>query len=180
MKYLNLLFSVFAIAGLLFFAACGDDDGDEPSVDPAVGIYTLTSVTLNEDVVYNDQELSEGDDITIIVETALYGASPCNVGPNTVIDLRENFEVFYACKGEDVTPERFGTWVINDDRTQLTMNLTIEGQPFPLLLEQLVVSETSVSGVVSNYPLVELFPGQNPPFIIKPVSVDILFTRTTL
>ncbi|MEJ2003713.1 MAG: hypothetical protein P8X57_01845 [Cyclobacteriaceae bacterium] len=179
MKYSNLLLSVLALASIAFFAACGDDD-DEPSVDPIVGIYSLSSVTLNQDIVYNGMELSNGDDITQIVQAALYGASPCDNGANTVIDLRESFEVFYACKGESVTPERFGTWIVNADRSQLSMNLTIEGNPFLLVLEQLSVTENSVSGVVTNYPLVELKPGESPPFEIKQVNVDIDFMRTTL
>ena len=181
MKYTNFLLSFLAFGMLLFtIAACGDDDSDEPSIDPVVGVYTLTSVTLNEDVVYYDQSLSMGDDITAIVQTDLYGASPCAQGPNTVIDLRENSEVYYACKNESVTPERFGTWTIPADRSRLTMNLTIEGQPFPLILEQLSITDNNVSGVVTNYPLVELYPDQDPAFVIKPVEVDIVFTRTTL
>ncbi len=181
MKNINFLFSFLAFGVLLFtFAACGDDDSEEPSVDPVVGVYTLTSVTLNEDVVYYDQELSMGDDITVIVQTALYGASPCAQGPNTVIDLRENSEVYYACKNENVDAERFGTWSIPADRSRLTMNLTIEGQPFPLILEQLSVTDNAVSGVVTNYPLVELYPGGDPAFVIKTVEVDLVFSRTTL
>ncbi len=178
MKHYYRLLSMLGLVALLFASACGDDDSDEPSVDPLVGVYTLSSVTLNQDVTYNGIPFSDGDDITPIVTGALYDASPCDDGANTVIDLRDNFEVFYACKTETTSPERFGSWSLSSDRSTLTMNLTVQGQPFPLVLENLVVTGTNVTGTVSNYPLVEVSPGGG--FQIIPVSVDIDFVRTTL
>ena len=178
MKNYYRLLSMLGLIALLFSSACGDDDSDDPSVDPLVGVYTLTSVTLNQDVLYNGINFMDGDDITVIVTTALYDASPCDNGANTVIDLRDSFDVYYACKSETTDPERFGNWSLSSDRSTLTMNLTVQGSPFPLVLEDLVVTDTNVTGTVANYPLVELSPGGG--FQIIPVSVDIDFTRTTL
>ena len=177
MKTIFRLLSMMAVASLFLISACGDDDSD-PEVDPLIGIYSLNSVILNEDVTYYDMELMADENITTLVAEQLYVASPCDNGPNTVIDLRENFEIFYACKNESTPSERFGTWSITESRNRLTLNLIIQDQAFPLILDQLVVSETGVSGVVTNYPLVEIYPDNS--FVIKTVSIDIVFNRTTL
>jgi len=177
MKTIFRLLSIMALLPVLLISGCGDDD-DEPKVDPLVGVYTLNSVILNEDVTYFGMELKANDDITNLVAAALYVASPCASGPNTVIDLRDDFEIYYACKNEAVDPVRFGSWTITTNRDRLTLNLIIEGNAFPLIMDQLVISNTGVSGVVTNYPLVEIIPG-NPP-VIKTVSVNIAFSRTTL
>jgi hypothetical protein len=177
MKTIFRPLSILAVLSIFLISGCGDDD-DEPNVDPLVGVYSLNSVILNEDVTYFGMELKADDDITNLVSTALYVASPCASGPNTVIDLRDDFEIYYACKNESVTPERFGSWTINTSRDRLTLNLIIEGNAFPLILDQLVVSDTGVSGVITNYPLVEIIPGSAP--VIKTVNVTIDFNRTTL
>ncbi len=177
MKTFFRLLSMMAVASLFLVSACGDDDND-PEVDPLIGVYTLNTVILNEDVTYYDMELKADDNITTLVAEQLYVASPCDSGPNTVIDLRDNFEIYYACKNETTPAERFGTWSITENRNRLTLNLIIQGNAFPLILDQLVVTETGVSGVVTNYPLVEIYPDGS--FIIKTVSIDIVFNRTTL
>lgn len=169
---------MLAIAALFFTAACGDDDGDDgPMVDPLVGVYALNSVTLNEDVVFMGVEYSAGDDITAIVEAALYVESPCQSGPNTVIDMRENFEIYYDCLNENTAAERFGTWSISEDRENLVLSLVIVGQNFPLVITNLIENSASLAGEIQNYPLVDQ---SIVPPTIQTVNVTIQFDKVEL
>lgn len=165
---------MLAIATLFFASACGDDDGDEPQVDPLVGVYSLNSVVLNEDITFMNVEYMAGDDITAIVEAALYAESPCASGPNTVIDMRENFEIYYACQNESTDPVRFGSWTVTQDRETLTLNLVIVGNNFPLVITNLIENNASIQGEIQNYPLVDQ--SVNPP-TIQVVNVDIQFDK---
>ena len=118
-----------------------------------------------------------GTPFTALVQGALYSESPCDSGPNTVIDMRENFEVYYACKNETTSPERFGSWVVSSDRNTLTLNLVIAGNNFPLVISDLQENTDNIQGTIQNYPLVDQT--VTPPSI-QTVQVSIEFTRDEL
>lgn len=128
---------------------CGDDDSDEPEVDALVGLYSISSATLNEDLIVADTIvfIEEGSDLTEQISGALLAAAPCTDGANTRIELQDGGLVFYTCVGEDNTLEN-GTWQIDEGRTQLTLTLNIDPSPtpVPVVLTNLVESTSSVSG----------------------------------
>lgn len=162
----------------MFISACGDDDDNGgTTTDPLVGVYTLSNVTLQEEVTYLGTTYPAGTDLTVLVQTALYAESPCDNGPNTVIDMRENFEVFYACKNETTTPVNFGGWSVTSDRSILTLNLVIAGNNFPLVISNLMENTDNIQGTIENYPLVD---STVTPPEIQTVEVTIEFQRTEL
>lgn len=178
MKTFKSMVSMLAIAALFFASACGDDDSDDgPTVDPLVGAYSLNKVTLNEEVTFMGVVYPAGSDITAVVEAALYTESPCASGPNTVIDMRANFEIYYDCLNEATAAERFGTWTITENRENLTLNLIIVGNNFPLVITNLIENAASIQGEIQNYPLVDQ--SVTPP-TIQTVNVTIQFDREEL
>lgn len=177
MKTMKQLMAMLAIFSLVFATSCGDDDGEIAEVNPLIGAYSLNSAVLNEDTDFGGG-MEAGTDITEMVELSLYAASPCETGANTLIDLREDFTVFYACKNEDTEPVQFGTWTTSNGGQTLTMSLVVEGNPFPLILDNLEVSEAGVIGDATNYPLVDI--GEDGSVSITPANVKINFGRETL
>ncbi|WP_215226394.1 hypothetical protein [Echinicola shivajiensis] len=155
MEISKKIFSIFLMVFALFIVSCGDDDDDVKEPDPLVGTYILSSATLNAEVTFMGNTWPAGSPITEVVKQLLYNDSPCADGANTQIILMENYDVAYGCDSENLDPLNLGTWFVNDDRSALTMNLTIQNQPFPLMLENLANVNGDVEGDATNFPLVD-------------------------
>lgn len=158
----------------------------EEEVDPLVGTYTFTSATLNDTVNMKLQGLDiviyPGTNAALFVTEGLLGAAPCDDSTNTAVELKSDGKIFYTCLGE-TNEAQMGTWLINTERTILTLNL-INPQPFALTVSDLIITANSFSGTVENLPLpvdasVELganLPGSSIPNI-QFKSIDLAFTK---
>ncbi len=166
---------MLAVVALFFASACGDDDGgDEPMVDPLVGSYTMTQVTLNNDLNYGGQNLPAGSDITPIVEGLLFLESPCANPSNTIIILDADKGLAYGCQNENVDPVDFGTWLRDETTNSLTLFITIAGNDVPLRITDLRETSTSIGGTIPSL-LLPNEPGSEPPLVTA--NVDIVFDR---
>jgi hypothetical protein len=178
---ISLLFiAVFAV----LLVTCEKKKDEE--VDPLVGTYTFTSATLNDTVKLKLQGLDitimPGTDAALFVSEGLLGAAPCDDSTNAAVELKSDGKVFYACLGE-TNEAQMGTWLINTDRTILTLNLS-NPQPFALTISDLTITANSFSGTVENFPLpldasIELgenLPGSSIPNI-QFKSLDLSFTK---
>ena len=167
---------MLAVAALFFASACGDDDGDDdgPMMDPIVGSYTMSQVTLNSDLDYAGQTLPAGSDITIIVEGLLFLESPCDDPSNTIIILDADMGLAYGCQNESVTPVDFGTWLRDETTNSLTLFITIAGNDVPLRITDLRETSTSIAGTIPSL-LLPNAPGFEPPLVTA--NVDIVFDR---
>jgi hypothetical protein len=135
------------------FITCNDNDNKEP--DPLVGNYVFSGATFEESVNItvggNPMTFGAGSDASAFVSQGLLGAAPCVDSTNTAISFRKDGKTFYICIGE-TNESQMGTWIINDDRSVLTLNIS---NPMPLALDivDLDLTETVISGAVNNFPL---------------------------
>ncbi len=150
----------FNISGLfiavlaLLLVTCEKKKDEE--VDPLVGTYTFTSATFNDTVkmkvpVYGDITIMPGTDASFVVSEGLLGAAPCDDSTNAAVELKSDGKIFYACLNE-TNEAQMGTWLINTDRTILTLNIS-NPQPFALTISGLTITANSFSGTVENFPL---------------------------
>jgi len=168
----------------VIFIACSDKKDKEP--DPLVGDYIFSGATFEETVNItvggNPQVFDPGSDASAFVSQGLLGAAPCDDSTHTAISFRKDGTSFYICRGES-NESQLGTWIINDDRTVLTLNIS---NPMPLALNiaELNLTETVISGTVHNFPLplsaddplgALIGTPPHPNFQVKQVTVE--FTR---
>lgn len=108
---------------LTLVISCNKDNSE--NLDPLVGKYIISSAKLTNDFNYNDSTyLPAGTDITAAINAALLSASPCADSLNTRLELKNNGQIWYTCQGEDNGIQN-GTWIINTDRTELSLALNI-------------------------------------------------------
>ena len=150
----------FNISGLfiavlaLLLVTCEKKKDEE--VDPLVGTYTFTSATFNDTVrmkvpVYGDITIMPGNKADLIVSEGLLGAAPCDDSDSAAVELKSDGRIFYACLSE-TNEAQMGTWLINTDRTILTLNIS-NPQAFALTISSLNITANSFSGTVENFPL---------------------------
>ncbi len=150
----------FNISGLfiavlaLLLVTCEKKNDEE--VDPLVGIYTFTSATFNDTVkmivpVIGSITIMPGTDASLLVSEGLLGAAPCDDSTNAAVELKSDGKVFYACLNE-TNEAQMGTWLINTERTILQLNIS-NPQAFQLEISDLIITATSFSGTVINFPL---------------------------
>jgi len=176
----GLFIAVFA----LLLVTC--EKKKEEEVDPLVGTYEFASAVLNDTVKLKLQGLDitimPGTDAALFVKEGLLGAAPCDDSTNAAVELKSDGKIFYACQTE-TNEAQMGTWLINTDRTILTLNIS-NPKAFGLTISDLTITSNSFSGTVENFPLpldasVEL--GENLPGSIIPniqfKSVDLAFTK---
>ena len=177
----GLFIAVFA----LLLVTCEKKKDEE--VDPLVGIYTFDSATLNDTVkmkvpLFGDITMMPGNDAGLLVKEGLLGAAPCDDSTNAAVELKSDGKIFYACQNE-TNEAQMGTWLINIDRTILTLNIS-NPQAFGLTISDLTITANSFSGTVENFPMpldasVELganLPGSSIPNI-QFKSLDLSFTK---
>ncbi|GEM_PF-4584368 len=153
------------IATMTFISACGDDD-DEPAVEPLLGRWVISSVTVAEEVEATNTLgetllLSTGTDITAIISGAFLANIDCANQTAKAIELAEGNDILYACTEEDKSLEA-GSWSLNSDRSGLDLRITIDDQPASLNLVNLQETSTSMSGLVNSVPL--------PPGLLVPID----------
>ena len=127
----------------------------DEEVDPLVGTYTFASATLNDTVrlivLGGVLALPPGYNASEFVEEGLLGAAPCDDSDSAAVELKSDGKIFYACLSE-TNEAQMGTWLINTDRTILTLNIS-NPQAFALTISSLNITANSFSGTVENFPL---------------------------
>lgn len=180
----------FHISGLfvailaLMLVTCEKKKDEE--VDPLVGTYSFTSATFNETVSMKtplgNVQFPPDFDASFFISDGLLGAAPCDNSDSAAVEIKSDGKIFYACRGEE-NEEQMGTWLINTDRTILTLNIS-NPQPFSLTISDLIISVNSFSGTVENFPLPkdseyelgeDLPEGGGPNY--QTASVDLTFTK---
>jgi P pilus assembly chaperone PapD len=101
--------------------------------------------------VYGNITIMPGTDASFVVSEGLLGAAPCDDSTNAAVELKSDGKTFYACLNE-TNEAQMGTWLINTDRTILTLNIS-NPQPFALTISDLTITANSFSGTVENFPL---------------------------
>ncbi len=155
MKHRKIHLSGLFIALLALLMVTCEKKKDE-EVDPLVGTYTFTSATFNDTVhmivpILGVYTFNPGDDAALLVTEGLLGAAPCDDSQNAAVELKSDGKVFYACRTE-TNESQMGTWLINTERTILQLNIS-NPQAFQLTISDLVITGTSFSGTVENFPL---------------------------
>lgn len=137
----------------VIYIACNDKNEKEP--DPLVGDYVFSGATFEETVgiimAGNYQVFDPGSDASAFVAQGLLGAAPCIDSTNAAISFREDGKSYFICRGE-TNESQMGTWIINDDRSVLTLNMS-NPMPFALDIGSLNLTESVISGTVDNFPL---------------------------
>jgi hypothetical protein len=179
----NHLSGLFIAVFALLLVTCEKKKDEE--VDPLVGTYTFTSATFNDTVHMKLQGLNivifPGTDASLFVSEGLLGAAPCDDADNAAVELKSDGKSYYACINE-TNEEQMGTWLINTERTILTLNIS-NPQPFSLTISGLNITANAFSGTVENFPLpldADLELGANLPgggVNYQTSSVDLAFTK---
>ena len=181
----SLLLSGLVLTMAISFTGCDDDD--EVTKETLAGTYKLVKIVLNEDMKIGDQViLAAGTDVTVQGGAGIAESGPCENKANTVVDLRDNNELFFACQGEAATAKA-GTWEENSTLTKLNLNLS--SPPLPsnivLVVDEITYTETTIKGSIGSMPVdPALFADQIPDGITVPpvllLSVDVDFVKVAL
>lgn len=174
------------VASMTFVAACGDDDS-EPTVDPLLGVWEISSATLAADVTATnalgeDLLLPAGTDLTAVIATSFLANIDCTNPTAKAIELAEGNDILYICTQEEKSQEA-GSWSLNSDRSGLSLTITIDGQIVALNLENLMETSTTMSGLVNSIPLPPLLLAAVEPGFATvqqaaiPVSLNMSFTK---
>ncbi len=162
-KYLKTItrtvFTGISIIALFFAISCDTTNDDpEPELYDLTGVYTFKEATLQTKVTINIGILPitvpAGTNITDEMAGGLLAEAPCGDINNGAVELKESHELFFACIGEDVELKA-GTWAINDDWTELDLNLSVSTGNLQLKLESFEVDEVNdvISGSIVSFPL---------------------------
>ncbi len=174
---------IFMAVVALLLVSCEEKKEED---DALVGTYVFTSATFNDtvDITVQDIEIKflPGTDAAAFVGPGLLGAAPCDDPQNAAIELKNEGSTYFTCLNE-ANQEQLGTWLINKDRTILTLNIS-NPQPFSLTISNLEITSTSFSGTVQNFPLPKdtgydlgtLLPGGTD-INYQIASVDLSFTK---
>jgi hypothetical protein len=152
MKRTNFFIGLILAAMTLMLLSC-EEEKDE--IDALVGTYVFTSATFNDTVTIIMQQaiikFLPGSDAAGFVGPGLLGAAPCDNPQNAAIELKSDGTSYYTCLNE-TNQQQMGTWSINTERTVLTLNISYP-QAFSLNISELVITASSFSGTVENFPL---------------------------
>lgn len=144
--------------GLLFTACNNDDDEAAPSI---VGTWEISSATFNPPVVGNDGN-TYTDAKPIILDFLLEGECDAD---NLLIMNEDNSlsmdEGSVKCNPDDPQQSPAGTWTLNGT----SLSLTLTGTLFPVVVSDLVITETTASGTIQA------------PFEGNFVPIDVVLTR---
>ncbi|MEQ8714624.1 MAG: hypothetical protein RIC80_16510 [Cyclobacteriaceae bacterium] len=174
------------MASMAFIYACGDDDS-EPTVEPLLGQWEISSATLAADVTATNTLgdnllLSVGTDLTAVIATSFLANIECTNPTAKAIELAEGNDILYVCTQEDKSQEA-GSWSLNGDRSGLDLTITIDGNIVALNLVNLQETSTSMSGLVNSIPLPPLLlAAVEPGFatvqqVAIPVSLNMSFRK---
>lgn len=155
--FLTLFASAFVV-GLLFVVGCesdGDDD-PEPELYDLSGVYTFKEAILRTTLTIPGIPIPipAGTDITDEMAGGLLAEAPCKDPENGAVELKSSKKLFFACIGEDNELDA-GTWEVNDEYTELTLNLSVSTGNLALKLTDLEIDEDNdiIGGRISGFPI---------------------------
>ena len=166
-KIVTKLFSILILfslsVGSIFLVSCSDDEPPTPEEYDLSGNYKIQKATLTSGGPQIAAALGVPaalipSDITAQMSGAFLGEAPCTNPANGAVNLRSNFELFFACIGE-TNQVKTGTWSINSQRTELSLNLSVSTGNFALVVSDLQIDEANdvVSGSINNFPITKSF-----------------------
>ena len=161
-RVLRPFIAISLVLAVLFVMSCDNDNDDPPEPEPydLSGVYTFKEATLQTEVTIKIGLLPitvpAGRDITEEMSGGLLAEAPCKDPENGAVELKATNELFFACIGES-SEAKAGSWTVNDDRTELTLNLAAPPLPAALALkiENLDINEATdvIGGSIINFPL---------------------------
>lgn len=166
-KTLTKLFSILMLfslsMGSLFLVSCSDDDQPATEEYDLSGNYKIQKATLTSGAAQIAAALGIPvslipTDITAQMSGAFLGEAPCTNPANGAVNLRSNLELFFVCIGE-TNQAKTGTWSVNSQRTELSLNLSVSTGNFALVVSDLQIDEANdvVSGNINNFPITKSF-----------------------
>ena len=195
MKKRNLIWRLAAfmlfglsLAALLTFTSCNDDDDEEPAKETLAGVYQMDKATLTTDITDVDDVVvvPSGTDVTAIMASGIFGASPCEDQANSAIDMREGGKLYFNCIGAESneTPTDAGTWSENSSLTVLTLSLSSAVVPpagFQLTITSVSKNGTVITGTIASVPVTaELLNAAFPDATFDPIVIvgaDVEFSE---
>ena len=159
-KTTGTLVAVVFVMGLLFVVSC-DSDSDDPGPElyDLSGFYTFKKAVLTagkEDIadVLNLPATLIPSDITVPMSDGLLAEAPCDDSENGAVELKSDKKLFFSCLGEE-NEAQAGTWTVNSDTTELTLNLSVSTGNLSLEITELYINETTdvIGGNISNFPI---------------------------
>ena len=194
--FLALFASAFVV-GLLFVVGCDNgDDEPEPELYELPGVYTFKKAVMQTEFTVPGigLKLPAGRDITDEMKDGLLSEAPCDNPENGAVELKSSMELFFACIGES-NELKAGTWSVNNDTTELTLNLVVAAGALPLKITDLEINKSSnvIGGSIFNFPITKSLlagfltgvPGAEAILAgidenyAQPVDVDIEFQKLT-
>jgi len=156
---IHALSYVLSLAVLFSVVSCGssgDDDDDEPEVDPLIGTYVFASAEFAAEATVavlndptdptlgtKDSTFVVGADALLFVGEAIVAKAPCTNPASTQIQIREDHTTYYVCSGE-TNEARMGSWLVNTDRT--TFTLSIIDPAFDVIMKEFTLANNQISG----------------------------------
>ena len=150
------LFTTAFIVGLLFVIGCDNSDDPEPELYQLPGVYTFNKAILQ--TAFNIPGLNitipAERDITDEMKNGLLAEAPCDNPENGAVELKSSMELFFTCIGES-NELKSGTWSVNGDTTELTLNLVVAAGALPLKISDLEINESTnvIGGSILNFPI---------------------------
>jgi hypothetical protein len=159
-KFINSAIGVLLgsalLFGLMFLSACDNDSDPEPEEYEISGTYTFKEAILQTALTIPGVgiTLPVGTPITNQMKDGLLAEAPCDDPDNGAVELKPNFELFFACVGEN-NELKTGTWSINSDTTELNLNLSVSSGNLQLKISNLTIDENNdvIGGTISNFPI---------------------------
>jgi hypothetical protein len=127
MKRPKIFYLTLLTMSVIMLSGCEDDPVEE--VSPLIGDYVITKAVLSEPMtlVTNEMDpltIDAGTPITPMIQEALLGAIESSTPDSTLIELREDEDMFFSCKDSDEELDA-GTWEeVSETVIKLNMNST--------------------------------------------------------
>jgi hypothetical protein len=182
-----MLFGI-VLSAVFTFTSCNDDDDEEPVKETLAGIYQMDEAILTTDIKDVDDVVvvPSGTDVTAIMASGIFGASPCEDQANSAIDMREDGKLYFNCIGAEsgVTPTDAGSWSENSSLTVLTLSLSAAVVPpagFQLTITSVSKNGTVINGTIPSVPVTaELLNAAFPDATFDPIVIvgaDVEFSE---
>ena len=155
-RSMGMLLSTLFIFSLVFFMSCDDGSEPEPELYDLSGIYTFKKAVLQTEIQIPGIPIPipAGRDITNEMADGLLAEAPCKDPDNGAVELKSNFKLFFACIGEEDELDA-GTWMVDDERTELTLSLSVSTGNLALKLKDLDIDEVNdvIGGTITSFPI---------------------------
>lgn len=193
-KVMKRVYMLALLAITVGFYSCDEDALD---IVNAAGVYDFGSATLvdgNADddmttdlIIRNVPDLvgitpelvlsaNETTYTSALVDGVLTGASPCDDTETATyqIDLKADSNLAFICTSEDNLSEDVGSWLLIDDQLTLTVSVSFSPIPIPILLSDVKITDSSISGTIERFPMVKyvLYDDGTPMPVAGPIDGD--------